>query len=575
MFSKTIVDSDRFLDLPPAARLLYYELGIRCDDDGFCACPGKILRMTGAERSDLRTLTEAGLVLELGGVVVLRDWRIHNSLRADRLQPLTYPELARELWITETGSYATEPTENCMNLVEYRKRFGENRCDPLGELRKKSSENTGFGCDSQDRIGEDRVKEEKKNESNRNEAEEEEKAALGEAPEGPGFSGGCREREIQSCFSLSPKGEAFLSGRDLDPDSVGDCAEIFRGEVGSHGPVGGGGDDLPQGLCPQVAGGKDAGQVRLRGLSGQNIAGIVEGELVPEQVRGRAAADADENAVAGEDRVQAAFEVAKAKAIQMLAAEQACHGGIPAKFEIHPAEQRSGHGLLGPQDVPPVDEDDAFAEAREQQGVGSRGVAAPNHGHDLVPVGHTVAGGAVVDAPAQKGFLPGKAQGLWNGARGENGGPAVQDAPVRLKGPDRGIQDGTADFAPLHGRAEPGGGFPHGFAEGEAVDPVREAGVIVDPGGQGHLAAGGKLFQQQGIEAGPGAVEGGGAAGRSAAEDDDVIEMGHGNRSFRLVPSPVCPKRGGYCAAEAEKSLPGGEAGGKAEHEAWSVANGD
>lgn len=161
MFSKTIVDSDRFLDLPPAARLLYYELGIRCDDDGFCACPGKILRMTGAERSDLRTLTEAGLVLELGGVVVLRDWRIHNSLRADRLQPLTYPELARELWITETGSYATEPTENCMNLVEYRKRFGENRCDPLGELRKKRSENTGFGCDSQDRIGEERIGEER------------------------------------------------------------------------------------------------------------------------------------------------------------------------------------------------------------------------------------------------------------------------------------------------------------------------------------------------------------------------------------------------------------------------------
>lgn len=35
MFSLDIVDSDQFTDLPATARLLYYELGTRADDDGF------------------------------------------------------------------------------------------------------------------------------------------------------------------------------------------------------------------------------------------------------------------------------------------------------------------------------------------------------------------------------------------------------------------------------------------------------------------------------------------------------------------------------------------------------------
>ena len=35
MFAKTIIDSDAFLEMPISARLLYYDLGMRADDDGF------------------------------------------------------------------------------------------------------------------------------------------------------------------------------------------------------------------------------------------------------------------------------------------------------------------------------------------------------------------------------------------------------------------------------------------------------------------------------------------------------------------------------------------------------------
>ena len=141
MFSHKIVDSDRFLDLPPEARLLYYELSIRCDDDGFCACPGKILRMTGASADNLRTLLEAGLLLDFGKVVVVSDWRIHNTLKSDRVRAVDYPDIAEKLWITRSGSYTTDPDQGLMTLMEYHVRYAQERRDPLRDYRGKSMEN--------------------------------------------------------------------------------------------------------------------------------------------------------------------------------------------------------------------------------------------------------------------------------------------------------------------------------------------------------------------------------------------------------------------------------------------------
>jgi len=36
MFSLSVVDTDRFIEMPLTARLLYYELGMRADDDRIC-----------------------------------------------------------------------------------------------------------------------------------------------------------------------------------------------------------------------------------------------------------------------------------------------------------------------------------------------------------------------------------------------------------------------------------------------------------------------------------------------------------------------------------------------------------
>ena len=85
MFAKTIIDSDAFIDMPITARLLYYDLGMRADDDGFVNSPKKIMRMVGASQDDLAILISKKFIIPFEtGVVVIKHWRIHNYIRQDR-----------------------------------------------------------------------------------------------------------------------------------------------------------------------------------------------------------------------------------------------------------------------------------------------------------------------------------------------------------------------------------------------------------------------------------------------------------------------------------------------------------
>ena len=45
MFSKDVVCSDRFLDMPASAQALYFQYGLEADDDGFVSAPLQMLLM--------------------------------------------------------------------------------------------------------------------------------------------------------------------------------------------------------------------------------------------------------------------------------------------------------------------------------------------------------------------------------------------------------------------------------------------------------------------------------------------------------------------------------------------------
>lgn len=82
MLSKTIIDSDEFLDMPISARLLYYDFKARADDDGFVDRPKKIMKMIGATDDDMNILVLRKFVISLDiGIIVIKDWRVSCFLR--------------------------------------------------------------------------------------------------------------------------------------------------------------------------------------------------------------------------------------------------------------------------------------------------------------------------------------------------------------------------------------------------------------------------------------------------------------------------------------------------------------
>ena len=106
MFAKTIIDSDAFLDMPVTARLLYYDLSMRADDDGFVNSPKKIMRMIGASQDDLTILGLRKFIIPFDtGVVVIKHWRIHNYIRKDTYSETKYKEEKATLELDENNAY--------------------------------------------------------------------------------------------------------------------------------------------------------------------------------------------------------------------------------------------------------------------------------------------------------------------------------------------------------------------------------------------------------------------------------------------------------------------------------------
>jgi uncharacterized phage protein (TIGR02220 family) len=112
MFAKTIIDSDAFLEMPISARLLYYDLGMRADDDGFVNSPKKIMRMIGASEDDMRILAMRKFIIPFdNGLVVIKHWRINNYLRNDRYKETTYKDEKALLIIDENNAYTIANTD--------------------------------------------------------------------------------------------------------------------------------------------------------------------------------------------------------------------------------------------------------------------------------------------------------------------------------------------------------------------------------------------------------------------------------------------------------------------------------
>ena len=122
MFAKTIVDSDAFLDLDPMSRLLYYDLAVRADDDGFVNSPKKIMRLVGASKENFAELVKSGFLFTFdSGVVVIRHWKVHNYIRTDTYKETHCLEEKRQLSENDRKVYfmrVDEPSTPCGRSVD-------------------------------------------------------------------------------------------------------------------------------------------------------------------------------------------------------------------------------------------------------------------------------------------------------------------------------------------------------------------------------------------------------------------------------------------------------------------------
>ena len=93
IFTLDVVDQQQFLDMPATSRCLYFELGMRADDDGFIGNIPRLLAWLNATPDDLRILIAKGFIIEFAsGVIVITDWLRHNTIKADRYNPSNFEE---------------------------------------------------------------------------------------------------------------------------------------------------------------------------------------------------------------------------------------------------------------------------------------------------------------------------------------------------------------------------------------------------------------------------------------------------------------------------------------------------
>ena len=115
MFSKDVVETDKFLNMPLTSQALYFHLGMEADDDGSVASPKKVQRSVGGSDEDLETLVSNGFIIRFeSGIVVLVHWKQNNYIQADRYRKTVHKE---EAALLQNDNYVYSLVPTCIHPV--------------------------------------------------------------------------------------------------------------------------------------------------------------------------------------------------------------------------------------------------------------------------------------------------------------------------------------------------------------------------------------------------------------------------------------------------------------------------
>lgn len=83
---------------------------MHADDDGFVSNAKTIKRMIGSSDDDLKLLLAKQFIFAFeSGVVVIKDWKIHNYIRKDTYNTTIYGDEKEQLEQDENGAYTLRP----------------------------------------------------------------------------------------------------------------------------------------------------------------------------------------------------------------------------------------------------------------------------------------------------------------------------------------------------------------------------------------------------------------------------------------------------------------------------------
>ena len=106
MFTAKITDSDPFTDMPLSAQGLYFQFCMNADDDGFVNRAKKVMGNVGASKKDYQYLVDNRFILVIDGVVIIKHWRMHNTISRNRYHETQYTDIKAKLLLKDNGAYS-------------------------------------------------------------------------------------------------------------------------------------------------------------------------------------------------------------------------------------------------------------------------------------------------------------------------------------------------------------------------------------------------------------------------------------------------------------------------------------
>ena len=117
MIAKEILMSDKFLQLPVTARLLYIYITVFADDDGICDNPKFICSIANATDGDITALVNNEFIYFFENyIVIVADWLTYNRVKPSIYQPSKHTKIRDSLCVNKNGSYTL--SKSCRQHVD-------------------------------------------------------------------------------------------------------------------------------------------------------------------------------------------------------------------------------------------------------------------------------------------------------------------------------------------------------------------------------------------------------------------------------------------------------------------------